>query len=218
MREGGSAADPRTYLEQLLPDRDPILLRLESEAEAEGIPIVGPYEGAFLHLLARVSRPELIVELGTATGYSGIWLLRGAPAGVLVTFELDNLRAGRARRAFSEAGLIGRVDLRETNAVEGIEGIEAESAGLVFNDILFGLRDEARVEQCFRGSLALLRRGGLLVADNAAGEEILDADSLPGRCARRWNSLVREAPGLTSVAVPIGGGVSVAWKGTAADS
>jgi caffeoyl-CoA O-methyltransferase len=209
-----SRAELLRQIGDLIPPRDDVLLQLEQEAEAGAIPIVGPQEGALLHLLVLLSRPRLIVELGTATGYSGIWLLRGSAEARLITFEVDGGRADRARRAFGEARLSDRVDVREANAVEGLDGIERESVGLLFNDILFGLRDEARVESCFERSLATLEQGGLLVADNIGGDEVADADSLPGRCARRWISLVRGEPSLASLALPIGGGVLVAWKGS----
>jgi predicted O-methyltransferase YrrM len=103
------------------------------------VPIVGRATGALLELLCRLVRPSLIVELGTAAGYSGLWLLRGWPAARLVTFEVDPILADQARRTFAAAGLASRVTVREENAVEGLETIRRGSAGLVFNDALNGL-------------------------------------------------------------------------------
>ena len=95
-----------------------------------------------MHLLVRVAQPDLIVELGTATGYSGIWLLRGWPQSHLITFEIDEERAAQARRNFAEAGLAERADVRVESAIEGMERLQTGSARIVFNDLLNGLRDE----------------------------------------------------------------------------
>ena len=85
------------YIEDLLPKRDKVLARIEDEAHREGIPIVDAHEGALLSLLIRLAGAKRLLELGTATGYSGIWLLRGTDGGMLTTFEVDGKRAARAR-------------------------------------------------------------------------------------------------------------------------
>src|SRR5882762_6968294 len=97
--------DVQAYLEGLLPHRDPVLARIEEEAHRENIPIVDAHEGAFLSLLVRIAGAKRVLELGTATGYSGIWLLRGTDGGTLTSFEVDGKRASRARTNFAEAGL-----------------------------------------------------------------------------------------------------------------
>ena len=65
------------YLDDLVPPRDEVLARMEEEAHRENIPIVDPHEGALLSLLVRIAGGKRVLELGAATGYSGIWLLRG---------------------------------------------------------------------------------------------------------------------------------------------
>src|SRR5260221_7561233 len=123
------------YLDSVLPASNAVLVRLEQQAYAEGIPIVGRRAAALIQLLVRIAQPDLIVELGTATGYSGIWLLRGSVTARLITFEVDETRAAQARDNFAEAGLTGRADVRVGNAVEGLEEIPA-SAGGGFNTMV----------------------------------------------------------------------------------
>src|SRR3981081_3253168 len=93
------------YLNSLVPPRDPVLARMEEEAHRENIPIVEVHEGALLSLLVKIAGAKRVLELGTATGYSGIWLLRGTSGGTLTTFETNHERALRARANFAEAGL-----------------------------------------------------------------------------------------------------------------
>src|ERR1700694_481507 len=111
----------QAYLNSLVPPRDPVLARMEEEAQRENIPIVEVHEGALLSRLVKVARAKRILELGTATGYSGIWLLRGTVDGRLTTFEVDHKRAERARANFSEAGFGKEAVVLEQDAVGGPE-------------------------------------------------------------------------------------------------
>src|ERR1700694_1161413 len=113
------------YMEGLLPQRDKVLARMEDEADREGIPIVDAHEGALLGLLAKLAGAQRVLELGTAIGYSGIWLLRGTDGGMLTTFEVDGKRAARARTNFAEAGLAKQVLVLEEDAVGGLEKLQA---------------------------------------------------------------------------------------------
>src|SRR5213592_4172477 len=108
------------YLDGLVPSREPVLARMEEEAHRENIPIVDAHEGALLYLLVKIAGAKRILELGTATGYSGIWLLRGTDGGSLTTFEVDHKRVERARANFSDAGLGKQVLVLEQDATAGL--------------------------------------------------------------------------------------------------
>ena len=199
------------YMDSLLSASDAILRRIEDDARVQGVPIVGRRTAALIQVLVRVARPGLIVELGTATGYSGIWLLRGWPQAHLITFEVDGDRAAQASQNFAGAGLAERVDVRVGNAVEGLESLDAGSVGLIFNDLLNGLRDLERVEQCYRGAVRALSPGGLLLADNAlAGGDVLRQETHEGRCVHRWNALVLDDPSVFGLILPTDDGLSIA--------
>src|ERR1700694_1698974 len=109
------------YIEGLLPKRDKVLARMEEEAHREGIPIVDAHEGALLSLLVKLAGAKRLLELGTAIGYSGIWLLRGTAGGMLTSFEVDGKRAARARTNFAEAGLAKQVLVLEEDVAGGLE-------------------------------------------------------------------------------------------------
>src|ERR1700682_1070643 len=93
----------QAYLDKLVPPRDPVLGRMEEEAHREAIPIVDAHEGALLSLLVKIAGAKRVIELGPATGYGGIGLLRGTGDGALTSFEVDHKRAERARANFSAA-------------------------------------------------------------------------------------------------------------------
>ena len=199
-----------SYLESLLTPRDPVLAGLEREAEEKRVPIVGPQVGTLLHVLCALLRPNLILELGCATGYSAIWLARGAPNARVVTTELDPGRAARARRSFSDAGLSDRVEIVEGDALVYLARSD-ETFDLVFNDLLNSFADLEKAERAFELSLRHLRPGGLLVADNALRRgEVLEPASQGSRNVVRYNELVATEERLQGLIVPLRDGVSVA--------
>jgi predicted O-methyltransferase YrrM len=176
--------NPEKYFKALIPERDELLLELEAEAERENIPIVGPLVGELLLVLARAANARHILEIGTATGYSAIYLARACEEtnGRVVTLEYDSKMATRARRNFQKAGLGKRVEIHVADALETLAQLDREF-DLIFIDI--EKKDYARaLPDCGR----LLRKGGLLVADNVAFE---DADEFNRRISGHpdWRSV-----------------------------
>jgi len=198
------------YLDSLVPPRDQVLARMEEEAHREDIPIVDPHEGALLYMLVKTARAKRILELGTATGYSGIWLLRGTGDGTLTTFELDHNRAERARANFAEAGFGKRAQVVEENAVSGLEKVNARFDAC-FIDLLNAFRSEDVTRRAAELSLERLDPGGLLMADNALRQgEVLNPKNQQAKNVAFYNDWVAKNPRLESVVIPIRDGLSVA--------
>ncbi len=163
-------ANPEDYFSRLMPARDDLLKALEAEAETEAIPIAGPVVGALLGVLARATRAQSILELGTATGYSAIYLGRGCePAGGRVlTLEYDSGMAARARKNIARAGLSRTVCVSEANVLQALSRITGPY-DFVFMDI------EKKDYGAVLDMLApLVQPGGLLLADNTAFKDAHD--------------------------------------------
>jgi caffeoyl-CoA O-methyltransferase len=154
--------DLEAYFREFIPPRDELLRTLEEEAEREHIPIIGPLVGELLFILARATQARQILELGTATGYSAIYLARGAETqnGKIISLEMDPAMAARARRNLARAGVADRVEVREGEALLLMEGLTGPF-DLVFLDI-----DKESYLAALSHCQRLLRVGGLLVADN----------------------------------------------------
>jgi len=203
-----------SYMEGLLPDRDAVLARMEGEADREGIPIVGPHEGALLRLLVRLAGAKRLLELGTATGYSGIWLLRGTDGGMLTTFEVDQKRAVRARSNFAEAGFGQQVVVLEQDAVSGLEKVPGRFEAC-FIDLLNSFPSEDVTRRVVDLCIERLDPGGLLMADNALRQgEVVNPKTQQARNVAIYNQLIAKHPRLDSVVIPIRDGLSVAWVKT----
>jgi caffeoyl-CoA O-methyltransferase len=151
-----------SYFRGFVPRRDALLLELEREAQAEDIPIVGPVVGELLAILVQATAAVNILELGTATGYSAIYLARACqPAlGRVVTLEWEESMAARARTNFVKAGLARQIEIQTGDALQ----LLVKMAG-PFDFIFMDIDKEAylpAIPHCRR----LLRPGGLLFTDN----------------------------------------------------
>ena len=198
------------YMVSLVPKRDKVLARMEDEAHREGIPIVDTHEGALLSLLVRIAGAKRVVELGTATGYSGIWLLRGTDGGMLTSFEVDAKRAARARENFAEAGLGKQALVLEQDAVAGLEKLEARFDAC-FIDLLNSFPSEEVTRRVVELCLERLDPGALLMADNALRQgDVVKPKNQQTRNVAAYNQLIAKHPRLESVVVPIRDGLSVA--------
>jgi predicted O-methyltransferase YrrM len=154
--------NPEMYFRQFIPKRDQLLTEMESEAARENIPIIGPVVGELLSIIARSCRATAILELGTATGYSAIFLGRALDPkkGRLVTLESSPDMAERAKANIRRAGLEPIVDVQVGDAVTMLRHMEV-SFDLIFLDIE---KSDYQIvlPECGR----LLRKGGMLIADN----------------------------------------------------
>ncbi|MEJ2673258.1 MAG: class I SAM-dependent methyltransferase [Deltaproteobacteria bacterium] len=154
--------DLEGYFRGLVPREDALLQELEKEASRESIPIVGPVVGELLFILARATGAARILELGTATGYSGIFLGRACQdlQGRVVSLEHDAAMAGRARGNLARAGLAEVVEVREGEALKLMAAM-GDTFDLIFLDI-----DKESYLPALSHCARLLRAGGLLLADN----------------------------------------------------
>lgn len=197
------------YLYDLLPARDAVLREMEGFAARRNIPIVGPAVGRLLALLAEISGAKRIFEMGSAIGYSTIWLARAAGRDAEVYYtDGDAGNARRAQACFRRAGVAGRIHILIGDALELIDQVPGKF-DLIFNDV-----DKAQYPAVFRKALPRLRRGGLLVADNAlwSGRVTRKADDSATRGIQRFNRLIYSSRELFPVIVPLRDGVAICRK------
>jgi len=171
---------------------------------------VSPDEGAILHLLIRLSGARRVLELGTLSGYSAIWMARALPpGGRLVTIEGDERHAAHAREAFARAGVADRVDLIAGEARDTLAALEGPF------DAIFLDADKAPLPAYLEASLRLLRVGGLLLCDNTFMDGRIadpDQDGSDLRGMREFNRLVSADPRLTTAVIPVRDGLLVALR------
>lgn len=160
---------PEAYFRKWTPSRDEAMRALEVEAEKETIPIVGPVVGTLLRILVRLSGARRVLELGTATGYSTLFMAEGITSahGKIITLEQDEKMADRAEANFEKAGFSHMIEVVRGNAKDVLSTL-LPPFDLIFMDI-----DKDQYPHALPFCKHLLRVGGLLVADNTA---FADAD------------------------------------------
>jgi len=198
------------YLYRIAPPRDTLLERMEEYAETNSVPIIGPLVGRLLYNLAKISQSRKVLEIGTAIGYSGIWLARAvAPLkGSLTTIDMNPERVKIAKKNIAEAGLDRAVKVIEGSALDILPTLK-ESYDMIFLD-----SDKDVYPDAFKLSLPLLRRGGLFIADNAlwGGDVAKGGKSKDTQAMIKFNRLVTESPGMSTVILPLRDGVLVSLK------
>jgi caffeoyl-CoA O-methyltransferase len=176
--------DLEDYFRGLVPHRGELLQRLEAEAAREHIPIVGPVVGELLFILARVMGARRILELGTATGYSAIYLAQAvAPdLGTVITLENNSDMARRAQKNIASSGLSERVDVQIGDARTRMAALEG------YFDLIFMDIDKEGYLPALADCHRLLRSAGLLVVDNTGFQGAADFNQAL-LADQRWRSV-----------------------------
>ncbi len=200
------------YVTELFAVEDPILSTIRARHAAEDLPAINisPEEGKLLHVLLLSIQARQVLEIGSLGGYSGVWLARALPPnGKLITIEKDSHHAKIARQAFKAAGLEQRVELVEGSALDILQTLEPGF------DAVFIDADKAPLPQYFDWGMRLLRRGGLLLCDNAFFHEaVLDESdrSADAIGVRAFNKLAAADPRLVATIIPVRDGLAVGVK------
>ncbi|GAA0817444.1 O-methyltransferase [Spirilliplanes yamanashiensis] len=208
---GAHPAPSTGFTESYVPE-DLVLQTARSLAAEVGLGAVSPGAGALLRLLAAVGPAKAVVEIGTGTGVSGVWLLRGMrPDGVLTTIDVENEHQRVARRIFLEAGFApSRTRIITGRALDVLPRLADGVYDLVFVDA-----DATESGACADAALRLLRPGGVLAVNGAlAGGRIADpaARDVATVTVRQMVTAVRESDEWIEALVPAGEGLLVAVK------
>ena len=201
--------DIEEYIYGLLPKRDAVLREMEAYAAKNRVPIIGPAVARLLALLVHISGAERIFEMGSAIGYSTIWLARAAgPRGEVFYSDGDPENAQRARKSFQKAGIAHRIHVGVGDALKILRGTRG-----VF-DLIFIDVDKRQYPAALRAALPKLRRGGLLVADNTLwhGRAPHRAKDAATRAIQKFNRAVFAHPRLDTSMISLRDGVTISRK------
>jgi predicted O-methyltransferase YrrM len=203
------------YLASLNRLSDVVLADIAREGAAQDLPLIDAEVGALLRVLTTAIAARRVLEIGTAIGYSGIWLAGALPAdGSLFTMEMDPERVKAARRNFERAGLAKRVNVMTGDA----QLLVAKVSGPF--DLVFQDGSKQLYVPLLDRLVDLLRPGGLLITDNV----LWDGEVVPGfverpardgadtRAIADYNRRITTHPLLTTTIVPLRDGVAISVK------
>ena len=185
------------------------------EGRSEGLPIVFPDTGALLHALTRLTGARRVLEIGTAIGYSALWMATALPPdGLLISLERDAARAVRAREHARAAGLDAQVNVMIGDATRFLHKISGPF------DLIFQDGDKAGYLTMLDALHGLLRPGGVLVTDNVlwSGAVVPGMAPLQERSAAdteaiaAYNERLKHDERFFTTWLPVGDGVSISTK------
>jgi predicted O-methyltransferase YrrM len=211
LRSGYIQDDVEEYLYELLPKRDAVINEIEDYAANNRVPIIGPAVARLLTLLVQVSGAKRIFEMGSAIGYSTIWLARaGGPKAEVFYTDGNPENARRAQDYFRRAGIAKRVRVQTGDALALLKKTPGKF-DFIFNDV-----DKHQYPDALRAALPKLKRGGLLVTDNTLwnGKAARPAppDDKHTLGIQEFNRLVYASKVLYPVLIPLRDGVTVCRK------
>lgn len=211
LRSAFTEASVDEYLYSLLPARDAVIAEMEDYAAQRNVPIIGPAVARLIALQVMISGAERIFEMGSAIGYSTIWIARaaGLKAEVFYT-DGDPENAKRAAAHFRRAGVAKRIRIQTGDALELLRKSRG-TFDLVFCDV-----NKDQYPAALRVAIPKLRRGGLFIADNTLWSGKVShepaANDSNTRSIQQFNQLIYDTPGLFPVLLPIRDGVTLCRK------
>jgi predicted O-methyltransferase YrrM len=198
--------------------REPALLaelRAETAKLAQAGMQIGPDQGQFMALLAKLLGAKRCIEIGVFTGYSSLAVALALPAdGRIVACDKSEEWTAIARRFWKEAGVDSKIDLRLGEALATLEALLAEG-GAGRYDFAFIDADKGNYLAYYERCLKLLRAGGLVVVDNTlwSGEVADASNAKPDTVSlRAFNDALRRDERIDLALLAIGDGVTLARK------
>ena len=165
--------------------------------------------GTFYNIMLKSIHAKNILEIGMSVGYSGLWfadaIMSNTQDGQIITIDREQFKIDSATRNFEEAGVSSLIKIREGEARKILHEIKEEFGENYFDFIFIDADKESYIEY-FDLCLPLVRKGGIVAADNILLPERFNemmADYL---------SHVRKNPNVQSVTVPIDNGEEVTIK------
>jgi caffeoyl-CoA O-methyltransferase len=194
------------YLEGVHAPLDPVLAEMLTAGRKEGIPIVNPASGRLLRVLVTAQAPKRVVEIGTAIGFSTLWMATALPPGGRIdTIDPDRSRTDRARRYWLRAGVTDRVRVTNEPALRVLPRL-APGIEFAFIDAL-----KTEYTAYLDALLPKMAPGGMITVDNvlwsgrvAAGDHDPDTDAL-----RAFNEHFLHHEQLEATIVPVGDGLGI---------
>lgn len=148
------------YIRTLIPEHSGLIKELETFAAENHVPVVSPEVGQLLTTMVAFKKPQRILEIGTAIGYSALLMSESAPDAEIVTLELRDSWADLAECNFSRAGKTEQIHVIRGNAVETLKTLEP-SFDFIFIDAAKG-----QYPEFLQSAMRLLAPEGILFSDN----------------------------------------------------
>lgn len=205
-----------SYMNSLERENNKVLVEIEREAHRDAVPIIRKEMESFLRVMLAIKRPNKILELGTAVGYSAILMSECIDKEAkIVTIENYEKRIPIAKENITRAGKDDVIELLEGDALEIMPTLERNQFDFVFMDAA-----KAQYIHFLPEVLRLMKKGAVLITDNILQEgDLIQSkyvvrrrDRTIHKRMREYLEVVKNHPELETSIVPIGDGITMSVK------
>ena len=200
------------YISDISQSESPILKELNRYTNSKVIlprMLSGHVQGRFLSMISKLVNPEIIVEVGTYTGYSCLCLAEGLKKnGKIITIEKDEEFASIAKKFFDKSNYKEKISLLIEDATKAIENI-SEKIDLAFIDA-----DKVNYTKYYDMLFPKLKIGGLIVADNVlwSGKVTKKVSDNETQSIKNFNTKVKNDERVENLIVGIRDGIMLCQK------
>lgn len=206
-----------SYIRSLISDTDEKLHAIYEEAVINGVPVIRPEAREFMRIQLLMKKPQKILEIGTAVGYSSIFMLSVLQKESMVTtLELDSERIAKAKSNISMMGMTDRITILEGDALDTLKTLPSDEYDFIFVDAA-----KAQYINYITDVKRTARKNALIITDNVFMEgDVLESHFLVEKRNRTIHDRMREYlyaithdDELTTAVLSVGDGMAVSIKG-----
>ncbi|GHH97113.1 O-methyltransferase [Neobacillus kokaensis] len=203
------------YIEELIHERNPLLMEMEQFAVIHSVPIMELAGIETMLQLLRIHRSKRILEVGTAIGYSALRMATTIPDAHIVTIERDPERIPLAKDFFHRSGLERQITLIEGDALEVVDTVSSHGPF----DAIFIDAAKGQYRKFFEIYSNCLGDGGMIITDNVLFKGLVAEQEIESKRTRNlvkkideFNRWLMDHPDFDSIILPVGDGVAVSKK------
>ncbi len=203
------------YIDMLIPARSAILAEMEVYAEEHQVPIMEPAGIEAMLQILRIKKAEMILEIGTAIGYSALRMAYALPNAKIVTIERDEERLAKAKDYIEMAGKASQITTIYGDALETEEQVRNQGSF----DAIFIDAAKGQYQRFFAIYTAYLKPGGIVVTDNVLFKGLVATQEATSKRTRNlvkkiddFNKWLMNNPEYDTVILPVGDGVAISVK------
>lgn len=203
------------YIEEIIPARPELFQRMESYATEYGVPIMELVGIEAMLQLLRIQQPKMILEVGTAIGYSALRMADALPDCKIVTIERDPERYELAEKYISEAGKDAQILIIKGDALEA-EAMVKEHGPF---DAIFIDAAKGQYQRFFEMYSQYITAHGVLITDNVLFKGLVCEAEIENKRTRSlvkkidsFNRWLMNHPEFYTTILPVGDGIAISKK------
>lgn len=204
-----------SYIEKLIPERDPLFTEMETYASQNNVPIMELAGIEALLQFLRIQGSQKILEVGTAIGYSALRMAEVLPGATIVTIERDLERIQAAEEFMARSIYGGQILLINGDALE-VENLVKEQAPY---DTIFVDAAKGQYKKFFELYSKYLKDDGIIITDNVLFKGLVAQSDIESKRIRNlvkkidgFNQWLMNHPDYHTVILPVGDGIAISKK------